>query len=216
MYFLGVFCLIAGFAVPLTLTCSCPHDYLSETRSEVICNAYSNEVSIYKARITTAKCKCLLRQSLFSCIDFKLNSSQNVVGRVQGLYNCSIEDSRMPRLSYYYGNCPSIISKAGKWENKSELFTSPPLSLGNASIVNNTVDVEDVNCDNIQLSNEEDGCAVSFQPCYYTAIVEAVYKGNIQVCKQCPVLLAIYNYHVYISSIIYTPIIIVHITDLFI
>ena len=90
----------------------------------------------------------------------------------------------------------------------------PPFSLGNASIVNNTVDVEDVNCDNIQLFNEEDGCAVSFQPCYYTAIVEAVYKGNIQVCKQCPILLAICNYHVYNSSIIYTPIIIVHITDL--
>ena len=113
MYFLGVFCLIAGFAVPLTLTCSCHPDYLSETRSEVICNAYSNQVSIYKARITTAKCKCLLRQSLFSCIDFKLNSSQNVVGRVQGLYNCSSEESGM-RLSYYYGNCPSIISKGGK------------------------------------------------------------------------------------------------------
>lgn len=211
MYFLGVFCLIAGFAVPLTLTCSCPHDYLSETRSEVICNAYSNEVSIYKARITTAKCKCLLRQSLFSCIDFKLNSSQNLVGRVQGSYNCSSKESGM-RLSYYYGNCPAIISKAGKRINQNYSLP-PPRFLGNASIVNNTVDIEDVNCDNIQLFNEEDGCAVSLQPCYYTVIVEAVYKGNVQVCKQCPILLAIYNYRVYNSSIIYTPIIIVHIID---
>ena len=67
-----------------------------------------------------------------------------------------------------------------------ELIRIIHFPLGNASIMNNTVDVEDVNCDNIQLFNKEDGCAVSRQPCYYTAVVEAVYKGNVQVCKQCP------------------------------
>ena len=59
------------------------------------------------------------------------------------------------------------------------------LSQGNSSITNNTVSVENVTCDeNTPYIADEGGCAISRQPCYYTAIVEAVYKGNIQVCKQ--------------------------------
>lgn len=58
-------------------------------------------------------------------------------------------------------------------------------SQGNSSITNNTVSVENVTCDeNAPYIADEGGCAVSLQPCYYTVIVEAVYKGNIQVCKQ--------------------------------
>ena len=116
-----IFLVISCSCLPLAIGCSCHPDYLSKPRSEVICFDYSSQPSIYKIKITTAQCKCLLGQSQrFSCIDFRLNSSQNVVGRVRGLFEC--QGGGLPHLELYYTSCPSVINKAGGGKLKMKLM----------------------------------------------------------------------------------------------
>ncbi|XP_011409850.1 PREDICTED: uncharacterized protein LOC100637196 isoform X2 [Amphimedon queenslandica] len=158
--------IISCSCLPLAIGCSCHPDYLTKPRSEVICFAYSNEASIYKIKIVASQCKCLLGQSQrFSCIDFRLNSSQNVVGRVRGLFEC--QGGGMPHLELFYSSCQSVINKAGG---------------RSMSITNDTTNVENIACNSTnQYGIEKDGCEVSYHPCYYSGIIEAVYKGNLQV-----------------------------------
>ncbi|XP_003392023.1 PREDICTED: uncharacterized protein LOC100641106 isoform X2 [Amphimedon queenslandica] len=154
------FLLVSLFALPLGHSLSCS-SYTS-SRTKTICEYYSSESSIYKARITASQCKCGLGSpTLFSCIDFRQNSSGSLVGTVQRLFDCSGSNG------IYYKDCNSIINNLG---------------ISNASIINNTVTPETVSCVNISYSPPEDyGCAVTHDPCYYTAVVEEVYKGSIRV-----------------------------------
>lgn len=49
------------------------------------------------------------------------------------------------------------------------------------SITNDTTNVESIACNNSgRYDIEKDGCEVSYHPCYYSGIIEAVYKGNMQ------------------------------------
>ena len=109
-----------------------------------------------------------------------MNPNGSVVGTVQRLFNCS--DSR----GLYYRDCDSIINNLGisKSYYKPSIFRSKlynNLTLGNTSIINNTVSPEAVSCVNISYVPEDYSCAVTYEPCYYTAVVEVVYKGSIQV-----------------------------------
>lgn len=116
---------------------------------------------MYKARITASQCKCGLGSlTLFSCIDFRQNSNGSLIGTVQRLFKCSGSDR------IYYKECNSIINNLG---------------ISNASIINNTVTPETVSCVNISYTPDTYGCAVTYDACYYTAVVEQVYKGNIRV-----------------------------------
>ncbi|XP_019864296.1 PREDICTED: uncharacterized protein LOC105316583 isoform X2 [Amphimedon queenslandica] len=153
------FLLVFLFALPLGHSLSCS-SYTS-SRTKTICEYYSSESSIYKARITASQCKCGLGSpTLFSCIDFRQNSSGSLVVTVQRLFDCSGSNG------IYYKDCNSIINNLG---------------ISNASIINSTVTPETVSCVNISYSPEDYGCAVTHDPCYYTAVVEEVYKGSIQV-----------------------------------
>ena len=171
--------LVSLFALPLADSLSCS-SYTS-SRTKTICDYYSSESSVYKARITASQCKCGLgTPTLFSCIDFRLNPNGSVVGTVQRLFNCS--DSR----GLYYRDCDSIINNLGisKSYYRYTIFKLyNDLTLGNTSIINNTVSPEAVSCVNISYVRvpEDYSCAVTYEPCYYTAVVEVVYKGSIQV-----------------------------------
>lgn len=112
--------IISCSCLPLAIGCSCHPDYYLQPRSEVICFAYLNEPSIYKIKIVASQCKCLLGQNQrFSCIDFRLNSSQNVVGRVRGLFEC--QGGETPHFEFYLTSCPSVINQTGGGESKNEI-----------------------------------------------------------------------------------------------
>ena len=99
--------------LPLVFSCSCVS--YTRSRSLAICNDYSSESSIYKARITASQCKCNLDSSTdrFSCIDTRQYSNGSLAGSVQGLYECGNSSSS----TFPYSSCRNVINSLGisKW-----------------------------------------------------------------------------------------------------
>jgi hypothetical protein len=84
-----------------------------------------------------------------------------VEANAQSTYTCA-NNGRIPSS---YDTCNSVATRVG-------------VDLANLDAIANPV--QSINCDMISVFNDTvwDGCALHYQPCYYTITVDEVFKGN--------------------------------------
>lgn len=131
MEFLSCLFLALSCLLPTVISCSCPIEVTSSTRSEAICSFYSSESFIYAATVTSAYCKCTpststINHRQFSCINFRSDLQGNVTGNVEETYRCPAGDLTIQVV--YYDICNSTIRNAGTTSKSHYHCTLIPFS----------------------------------------------------------------------------------------